>query len=292
VKITPEISRLIDEIKNDKVQGASQLARQAMKVLKTAAEYSQAESVEQFLLELKWVGEGLMTARPAMAPIANITGRFWEAMSPVSPNEGLEAVRNSAISRADELSEASLKAVARIAAYGAKLLASGDRIITHSYSSTVVAVLKKAFSQGKGLEVIVTRSGGSGQRTAKELGSQGLAVTLIDDATIGLYISGAEKAIIGADRVCADGGIVNGIGSYQLALAAGKAGVPFYVLAETLKFDPIAKSDQVDLEAGPSGVGQKPRFDITPLELVSGVVTEKGLLQPPEVIAYLVSILL
>jgi translation initiation factor 2B subunit (eIF-2B alpha/beta/delta family) len=286
VNITPEITSLIDEIKNDKVHGASQLARQAMKVLETAAERSQAENVEHFLLELKAVGEGLMTARPAMAPVANITGRFWEAMSPLSPNEGLEAVKGFAISKADELAKASLRAVARIAAYGAKLIAGGDRIITHSYSSTVVAVLKKAFSQGKGIEVIVTRSGGSGQRTAKELESGGLVVTLIDDTAIGRHISGADKAIIGADRVCADGGIVNGIGSYQLALAAQKAGVPLYVLAETLKLDPGRKSNQVDLEGeGPSA------FDITPLELVAGVVTEAGLLSPPEVIAYLVRIL-
>ncbi len=243
-----------------------------------------------------------MAARPAMAPISNITGRFWEAMSPVSPNEGLEAVKSFALAKADELAKASLKAVARIAAYGAELLAGGDRVMTHSYSSTVVAALKKAFSQGKGIEVMVTRSGpgGSGRRTAKELESQGLAVTFIDDAAIGLYISEADKAIIGADRVCADGGIVNGIGSYQLALAAQKAGVPLYVLAETLKFDPGRKSNQVDLEERePSeviGAGElpprvrvkNPHFDITPLELVGGVVTEYGLLSPPEVIAYLV----
>ena len=301
---TPEITSLIDEIKNDKVQGASQLARQAMSVLKTAAERSQAGSVEDFLSELKGVGEGLMAARPAMAPIFNITSRFWEAMSPVSPNEGLEAVRSSAISKADELAKASLKAVAKIAGYGAKLIAGGDRVLTHSYSSTVVAVLKKAFDQGKRFEVIVTRSGGSGRRIAQELESQGLAVSLIDDAAIGLYVSGADKAIIGADRVCADGGIVNGIGSYQLALAAQKAGVPFYVLAETLKFDPGRKSSQVDLEEQePSEVAaagelppqvrvKNPHFDITPLELVSGVVTENGLLQPPEIIAYLVRLLL
>jgi len=299
MNITPKITSLIDEIKNDKTHGASQLARQAVNVLKTAAERSQAESVDEFLMELKGVGEGLMAARPAMAPISNITSRFWDAMSPVSPNEGLEAVRSFALAKADELAEASLKAIARIAGYGAELLAGGDRIMTHSYSSTVVAALKKAFSQGKGIEVIVTRSGGSGQRTAKELESHGLEVTFIDDAAIGVYISGADKAIIGADRVCADGGIVNGVGSYQLALAAQKAGVPLYVLAETLKFDPLGKSGQVDLEerepsevvkAGklPPRVRVKnPHFDITPLELVGGVVTEDGLLQPPEVIAYM-----
>ena len=105
--------------------------------------------------------------------------------------------------------------------------------------------------------------------------------------------------MVGADRVCADGSIVNGVGTYQLALAAQEAAVPFYVLCETLKFDPRLESGRVDLEEKePSEViaprklppqvrVKNPYFDITPLELVRGVVTENGLLAPEGVSGYI-----
>ncbi|MCK4368853.1 MAG: S-methyl-5-thioribose-1-phosphate isomerase [Dehalococcoidales bacterium] len=305
VNINPEIISLIDEIKNDKTHGASQLARQAVGVLKLAAEHSQANSAERFWGELGEVGERLMAVRPAMAPIFNIASRFLGAVSRVSPDEGLDIVKSFAISQADELAGDSLRAVAQIVNYGSELIGDGDRIMTHSYSSTVVAVLKEAFDRGKHIEVIATRSGPgvTGQRIAQELGRYGLAVTFVDDTAIGLYISRVDKVMVGADRVCADGNIVNGIGTYQLALAAEKAGIPFYVLCETLKFDPRLKSGEVDLEEKePSEVVEpgklpphvrvkNPCFDITPLELVAGVVTENGLLTPEEVISYIEKLL-
>jgi translation initiation factor eIF-2B subunit delta len=293
MNISPEIIGLIDEIKNDRTHGASQLARQAVEVFKFAAEHSQADSAEQFLGELEEVGEKLKAVRPTMAPIFNIASRFLDALSRFSPDEGLDIVKSLAIFQAAELISDSLQAVAQIVNFGSELIGDGDRIMTHSYSSTVVAVLKEAFDRDKHIEVIATRSGpgGTGQRIARELGDHGLTVTFIDDVAMGLYISGVHKVMVGADRICADGNIVNGIGTYQLALAAEKVGVPFYVLCETLKFDPRLKSDEVDLEEKePSGV-KNPYFDITPLELVAGVVTENGLLTPEEVISYIEKLL-
>ena len=305
MNISPEIASLIEEIKSDKVHGASQLARQAVGVLKLAAEHSQADSASEFFLELKAVGERLMSARPAMAPIFNIVGRFLGALSRLSPDETLDIVKSFALSRPDELAGASLQAVAQIVNYSSVLIADGDRIMTHSYSSTVVAVLKKAFVKHKHIEVITTRSGPgrTGERIAQELGLDGLAVTFVDDAAIGLYISTVNKAMVGADRVCADGNIINGIGTYQLALAAQKAGIPFYVLCETLKFDPRLKSGEVDLEEKepaevvepgklpPQVRVKNPYFDITPLELITGIVTENGLFNREEVIGYIEKLL-
>ena len=142
-------------------------------------------------------------------------------------------------------------------------------------------------------------TGRTGERLAQELGAYGIPVTFIDDTAAGLYVSKVNKVMVGADRVCADGGVVNGIGTYPLALVAQRAGIPVYVFCETLKFDPRLNSDEVDLEEKeasevaapgslPSGTKVKnPYFDITPLELVTGIVTENGLLAAPEVIIYL-----
>jgi ribose 1,5-bisphosphate isomerase len=299
--ISPEIINLIDEIRNDKTHGASQLARQAVGVLKVAAEHSQADSVEQFLQEQKEVGERLMSARPAMAPLFNIVNRLLSIVSAKAMGMDLNSISRLTIDRADEIIKDSMQAIAQIAEYGSELIAGGDVIMTHSYSSTVVGVLKVAFTKYRTIEVITTQSGWgrSGEITARELGHCGIPITFIDDAAMGLYVSMVNKVVVGADRVCADGKVVNGIGTYQLALAAERSCVPFYVLCETLKFDPRLESEKVDLEEKePSEVVElrklppevkvkNPSFDITPLELITGIVTENGLLTTEEVISYM-----
>jgi len=299
--INPEIISLIDEIKDDKIHGASQLARQAANVLKIAAERSQANSVEQFWLEQQAVGEKLMSVRPAMAAVFNIVSRLLGTIAGRAADMNLNSIRSLAISKADEIIETSVQAVVQIAGHTSKLIADSDVIMTHSYSSTVVAALKEAFTKHSHIEVIVTRSGPgrTGERIAQQLGLYGIPVTFIDDAAMGLYVSKVNKVTVGADRICVDGRVINGIGTYQLALAAERAGIPFYVLCETLKFDPSLRGNEVELEEKePSEVAKpgilppevrvkNPYFDVTPLELVTGIVTENGLLTPQEVISHM-----
>ncbi len=301
MSISPEIISLIEEIRNDRIHGASQLARQAVEVLKITAERSRAGSVEQFLQEQKEVGERLMSARPAMAPIFSIVSSLLSTIAGKATEMGLDSIRRFTISRTGEVIRGSLQAIAQIAKYGSELIADGDRIMTHSYSSTVVAVLREAFTKHRHIEVIITKSGPgrTGERIAQELGLYGIPVTFIDNVAMWFYMQTVNKVMVGADRVCADGKVVNGIGTYQLALVAERASIPFYVLCETLKFDPRLRSNGVDLEekepsevveAGrlPPGVKVKnPYFDITPLELITGIVTENGLLTPEEVIGYM-----
>ncbi len=299
--ISSEIVSLIDEIRDDRTHGASELARQAVGVLKVTAERTRADSARQFLQEQQAVGARLMSARPAMAPVFNIVTRLLGVMSAEAAGMDLNSIRRLTIDKAGEAVSNSLQAVARIAKHGGELIADNDRIMTYSYSSTVVAALKEAFTEQRDVEVVVTRSGlgRTGERVARQLGLLGISVIFIDDAAMGLYVSGVNKVLVGADRVCADGKVVNGVGTYQLALVAKKAGTPFYVLCETLKFDPRLRGDEVDLEEKdpsevtepgrlPLGVKVKnPYFDITPPELIAGVVTENGLLTPQETIRYM-----
>ncbi|MFC2006302.1 translation initiation factor eIF-2B [Chloroflexota bacterium] len=301
MSISTEITGLIDEIKNDKTHGASELARQAVKILKVAAERSGADNAKEFLQEQKEIGQKLTSARPAMAPLFNSISHVLDIISGKAKEMDLDSIRWLTISKADELVGDSLQSIAQIAKHGSRLIADGDRIMTHSYSSTVVAVLKRAFVEHSDIEVIVTRSGVSraGERTAHELASCGISLTFIDDTAVGACLSTVDKIMVGADRVCADGKVVNGVGTYQLALVSEKANTPFYVSCETLKFDPRRKSNEVNLEEKepsevvdparlPSEVRVKnPYFDITPLEMITAVVTENGLLTADEVISYM-----
>ena len=134
---------------------------------------------------------------------------------------------------------------------------------------------------------------------ASELSLCGIKITFIDDTAAGLYVSQVDKVIVGADRVCADGGVVNGIGTYMIALASNKVNKPFYVVCDMLKFDPRLNSSNVELEEKepaeviepfklPASVTVKnPYFDITPIELLTGMITEKGFMTPEEVLDYM-----
>lgn len=301
MEISPEILLLIEEIKSDRVHGASELARQAVSVLRTAAERSVTASVSQFLTEQKAIAELLTSARPAMAPLFNMVNRLLKQVTGETPGMDLASIKRFTVAQANGLIQGSIQAVERIAGYTSGIIADGDRIMTHSYSSTVVASFREAGKRHRNIQAIVTRSGASriGEKTAHLLASFNIPVTFIDDTAVGLYIGRATRVITGADRICADGQIVNGIGTCQLALAAAKAGVPFYILCETLKFDPRFKGDEVELEEKepaevaehgrlPPGVEvRNPYFDVTPVSLVTGVVTEEGLLSPQEVIGYI-----
>ncbi len=291
--IIPEIEELIAQIRNNRTHGATELARQALQIMKAASEHSLAENTESFLSEMKAIGDSLVATHPAMAPIYNSVTRLLDSL----PKEKTpDSLKQFAVSKAAEMIAASERAVEAIAEYGANLISDGDVILTHSYSSTVIEVLKKAAAWHK-IEVIVTRSGAgrTGERTARELGSAGIPLTFIDDTATGIYAQVASKVMVGADRICADGGVVNGVGTYPLAVVAGKNLIPFYILCDTLKLDPRVKSGEVDLEekeaievveAGKlplDVVVKNPYFDITPLELVTAIITEEGMLTPEAV---------
>jgi translation initiation factor 2B subunit (eIF-2B alpha/beta/delta family) len=209
-------------------------------------------------------------------------------------------LRQFTISRIDETISESLQAVAQIVLHAREIVASGDKIMTHSYSSTVVLLLKDIASRDGNLDIIITRSGAgrTGEQIVWELSDCGVPITFIDDAAVGLYLSTVNKVLLGADTVGADG-VVNGVGSYPLAVVAARHGVPVYILAETLKFDTSLVRDRVDIEdrdgaelAAPINLPQtisvgNPHFDITPLELITGVMTERGIMTPADVIAFL-----
>jgi len=301
MSIRPEITKLIKEIKNDKTHGASELARQAVEVFKIAAEHSRASSVEQFIAEQKEIGERLKSVRPAMAPVFNIVNRFLNAVEEKGGEKDLDSVKSFTISKTNESIDNSLQAVAKIARFASELIEDGEVIMTHSYSSTVAASLKAVFKKHRNIEVITTRSGAgrTGERMAQELGDYGIPVTFIDDTAIGVYMLVTNKIVVGADRLCSDGRLVNGIGTYLLALAAAKTDIPFYVLCETLKIDPRLRGGEIDLEEKkasevvkrgllpPMAKVKNPYFDITPLELITGIITENGLLAAAEVIGYI-----
>ena len=297
--IQPEIKGYIDEIRNNRNEGASELARQSLQVLKFAVTSSRAANLQQFALDLNEVEDGLRSARPVMAPIKNAVTLFQRRISE-NKSKDLNSLKSASIAIADSIIKTSLESVHRIAEYAKGVLANNDIIMTQSFSSTVMGAFEAA-SRIYALSAIVTRSGTSkiGQITAQRIQQYGVRVTYVDDTAIGLYIRQVKKVFVGADRICSDGSLVNGVGTYSMALAAKSYGIPVYVLCESLKIDPTLKSDEADLEEkNPDEmvvqgvfpaeiVVRNPYFDITPVELITALITEDGVIQQSEIPEYI-----
>jgi eIF-2B alpha/beta/delta-like uncharacterized protein len=295
----PQIRNYIEQIKSDRYRGASELARHSVEVLKIGVAKNNAVSIQQFVTEINEIADNLCSARPVMAPIKNAVKLFQKQLSENKSND-LNVLKKSATSIADDIIKTSLMAVNKIAEYATSVLANHDVIMTQSFSSTVIGAFK-AGSQKYALNAIVTRSGTSriGEITAQEIQKFGVRVTYIDDTAVGLYINRVNKVFVGADRICSDGSLVNGIGTYSMALAANNHQIPVYVLCESLKIDPTLKSDEAIVEEKnpnemvmqgvfPAEITIKnPYFDITPAELITGLITEDGVIPQSEVGAYI-----
>ncbi|MDG3003873.1 S-methyl-5-thioribose-1-phosphate isomerase [Paludisphaera mucosa] len=196
-----------------------------------------------------------------------------------------------------------------IGRHGADLLAAGDGVLTHCNAGglatadygTALALIFTAHEQGKAVHVFAdeTRPLLQGARlTAWELANRGIDVTLICDnmAAQVMKEGKVQVVVVGADRIAANGDAANKIGTYGVAVLAKAHGIPFYVAAPSSTFDlsladgsgiPIEERDPREITEGfgrrtaPEGVGvYNPAFDVTPAALITGIVTERGLVRP------------
>jgi methylthioribose-1-phosphate isomerase len=197
-----------------------------------------------------------------------------------------------------------------IGAHGAALVPDRARIMTHCNAGalataghgTALGVVRSARDQGKAVSVVAneTRPFLQGARlTAWEMVQERIPVTLVTDSMAGFLMSRGEVdlLIVGADRVAANGDVANKIGTYTLAVLARRHGLPFYVAAPLSSFDlEIAHGASIPIEERPGdevtgyrgsrwaaeGVTvRNPAFDVTPAELISGLITERGVLRAP-----------
>jgi methylthioribose-1-phosphate isomerase len=205
-----------------------------------------------------------------------------------------------------------IEACRRIGELGAELIVPGSSLLTHCNAGalatagdgTALSIVTTAARQGKIVRVYVdeTRPLLQGARlTAWELEQADIPVVLITDSTAGTVLreGRVQAVIVGADRVAANGDAANKVGTYPLAVLAQRHGVSFYVAVPTSTLDPDTPSgDGIPIEerdpaeithfagvvVAPAGVGvYAPAFDVTPNELITAIVTERGVLRPPYV---------
>jgi methylthioribose-1-phosphate isomerase len=224
--------------------------------------------------------------------------------------EGRAAIAAALLARAEALRAADLATCRAIGAAGAELLGPAARVLTHCNAGglatagygTALGVVRAAWERGH-LALVYsdeTRPLLQGARlTAWELSRLGIPFRLIPDAAAGALIARGEvdAAVVGADRIAANGDTANKIGTYTVAVLCARHGVPFYVAAPRSTLDPATpdgaaipieerSGDEVTSVMGtrvaPAGTeARNPAFDVTPAALVTAIVTEVGVLRPP-----------
>ncbi|HWP59867.1 MAG TPA: S-methyl-5-thioribose-1-phosphate isomerase [Candidatus Acidoferrales bacterium] len=240
---------------------------------------------------------------------------FWalERMRKVyteNRSRGIEVVKQRLKEEALRIYAEDIAANRNLGKHGARLVGHGARVLTHCNAGalatagygTALGVVRAIKESGRKIEVFAneTRPFLQGARlTAWELKKEGIPVTVVADSSMGYLLQKkkVDVVIVGCDRVAANGDVANKIGTYPLAVLARRHAVPFYVAAPTSSFDlncgsgaeiPIEERDPKEVSqflgkpVNPAGVrALNPAFDVTPAELVSAFITEKGVIAPP-----------
>ncbi|ODV89007.1 hypothetical protein CANCADRAFT_3647 [Tortispora caseinolytica NRRL Y-17796] len=187
--------------------------------------------------------------------------------------------------------ERARKARQEIAKLGSRFIRDGDTILIHSMSRTVTSLLFHALERNVRFQVVVTeaRPDGKGVAIANILREKGIHVALISDTSVVWAMDKIDKVFVGAEGVAESGGVINYIGTAQIALMAKGAGKPFYVVAESHKFVrlfPLSSSDlpgensSLQFTSDISSSIQAPDIDFTPENLITSIITDIGILTP------------
>ncbi|MDE1854133.1 MAG: S-methyl-5-thioribose-1-phosphate isomerase [Thaumarchaeota archaeon] len=301
---TPE--QVAAAIKTMVVRGAPAIGVAAAMGLALAAQRSKANRLPDLFRDMESSAALLRSTRPTAVNL------FWGIDRVMGKARAASSVREAKEEVAAEvkvMEEEDVEVNRKLGRAGADLIRDGDTVLTQCNAGalatvgygTALGVVRAAVEQGKLIKVLVpeTRPALQGARlTAFELARDRIPCTLIADTAVGhmLSLGRVDRVIVGADRITRDGYVFNKIGTYQEAVLAKRHGVPFHPAAPRSTFDLTRTHEQVTIEErgteevvlirgkriAPKGVPvSNPAFDMTPPELVTSMITERGLIGIP-----------
>ena len=291
------------------IRGAPAIgAAGAYGVYLAACEFSDLNK-EEFLKRMEEASEDLKQARPTAVNLFWAVDRMGEVIEK-NRDSSTAGIVEKLKQEADKICDEDVKINKRMARHGNEVVPEGSNIIHHCNTGalatvdygTALGVIREAHSSGKDIHVYVdeTRPRLQGARlTGFELVEDNIPATLIADSAAPALMKNGEVdlVLVGADRVASNGDVANKIGTFMLALAANRFDVPFYVVAPTSTIDfEVESGHKIDIEErgedeikviggaqiAPEEIdAYNPAFDITPASMITGIVTEEGILSQP-----------
>ena len=296
-------------IKSMIIRGAPAIGVAAAMGVSLAADASNAADFNTFYKKLETQCDALGQARPTAVNLAWAIDRMKRV---ARDNRALSLPDLKTKLREEALSicEEDISANKAMGEFGQTLIADGQTVLTHCNAGalatagfgTALGVIRAAINAGKHIKVLAneTRPFLQGARlTAWELKEENIPVKLITDNMCGYFMRKGEvdAVVVGADRIAANGDVANKIGTYMVAVLAQKHDIPFYVAAPVSTLDlSLPSGDDIPIEErsteevvtfnkkriAPEGIEVgHPAFDITPNELITAIITEKGIARPP-----------
>ncbi len=298
-----DVARAIERLV---VRGAPAIGVAAAFGMALAAISSNAKTPKALLKDLKIAYQRLRSTRPTAV---NLVWALDQVMKEAASKKDVNIIKNSIILSSQNMAADDIITNKKLGKNGAEMILKNEVILTHCNAGslatvtygTALGVLRAANDIGKKIRVIATetRPVMQGSRlTAFELDHYGIEFSLIPDTAVGHLMSNGliNRVIVGADRILKSGHVYNKIGTYQVAALAKRHHIPFYVAAPSSTFDLRSKVGDVVIEErnknelmkmgnkllAPKGIKIfNPAFDVTPPELITGIITEKGILKPP-----------
>jgi ribose 1,5-bisphosphate isomerase len=294
-QIKSTIATIVERIKADAIGGAADTAIEVVDGITKLIRDSKSSDTETLIKEVENAAIEILRVLPSMAPPINgLHCILAELEKSLQEDLSVEYARKAACKVGKEFTTSVGQAIERVAEYGSKIIEDGTIVFMYSMSSTVWKILRKAKQQGKRFRVIVTESrpGNEGLWTVAEMEKAGITASISIDACIGELVPQVDLVFVGADSISSAGTVLNKVGTRLTALVAHEHGVPFYVAADTLKFDTSTliglpfRIDRIPSHIFPASksaasaeiVGHL--FDVTPPELITAIVTERGFVHP------------
>jgi methylthioribose-1-phosphate isomerase len=301
-----DFNQVANAIKTLIVRGAPAIGISGAFGLGLAVLQSQANTKDQLLSDLEEARKILFATRPTAV---NLGWGLEKIMNIAKTGNSVGEIKELVISTAKNMADEDIEINKTMGKNGSVLFDNNDTIMTHCNAGalatvaygTALGVIRATRESGKNVKVIATetRPIQQGSRlTAFELKHDGFDVSLVPDTAVGYSMANGlvNKVVVGADRIVKTGHVFNKIGTYQVATMAKQHGIPFYVAAPLSTIDMETKAEDVIIEmrkgSEVTGIGDKktapdgisvinPAFDMTPPELISGIITEKGVATAP-----------
>lgn len=295
-----KLEKTIKDIKEVKIQGASRIARESLRVWGEILKEYNAKSSADFVKKSEAVAKKLGNARPNEPMTINLLQILnTEIGNEVKKGKGLGEIKKELKKEIKKMSELLHKNGMAIAQHGEDLIKNNDNIFTHCHSRTVENILVKAKRENKKFSVYhdETRPLMQGRITAKKLLKEKIKTTMVVDSAAPFVVSrisgddiDIDKVIIGADVILPDGTAFNKIGSFGISLAAHTSKIPIYIATSILKFT-YEKSIQIEIREEKEIWKNKPKklkiinysFGKIPASFITGYITEFGVLKPSEI---------
>src|SRR6266700_3799739 len=301
-----------DAIRKMVVRGAPAIGVSAAMGLALGASQSVGSSVADLAFDFKHMCKIMGATRPTAVNLFWAIERMRGVMAKARTEKlGVEQAKQRLVEEALAIFREDIEANRALGRFGADLIPDGATVLTHCNAGalatagdygTALGVIRGARDAGKRIAVIAdeTRPFLQGLRlTAWELAKDDIPVTVITDNMAGHVMKGGkvDAVVVGADRIAANGDTANKIGTYMVAVLAKRHRIPFYVAAPVTTLDlSIPSGDHIPIEErdtrevthvrdhqlGPDGDdGHNPAFDVTPNELITAIITDKGVAWPP-----------